>query len=309
MDRMDTMSLFVAAIDSGSLSGAARISGISLSSVSRHLTALEERVGARLLIRTTRTLALTEAGRRYYDVSRRVLTEIGEMESELHTDAETPVGRLHIAGPTLFGRYFMMPLLARFAVMHPRIVMDVMLLDRKIDLIDEGVDVAVRIGAMVDSSLIIRKLGALRWIICAAPVYLKQRGTPRALASLSDHDCLAFSEDSTAQEWRLLDGGKPTQVRINVRMRSNTLDGVVAAAVEGAGLVYAPAWSVMSFVKAGRLKVILAEYELPPRPINAVFTHNRLLSGKVRAVVDYLALNFAGTDFDSPPPLDTARLG
>jgi DNA-binding transcriptional LysR family regulator len=309
MDRMDTMSLFVAAIDTGSLSGAARISGISLSSVSRHLSALEERVGTRLLIRTTRTLALTESGRRYYDKARSILAEIDEMESGLHTDAETPVGRLHVAGPTLFGRYFMLPLLAKFGVMHPRIVMDVMLLDRQHNLIEEGIDVAVRIGPMVDSSLIIRTLGALRWIICAAPVYLEQRGTPRTLADLSDQDCLVYSEDRVSSEWPLLDGDKPTQVQVPVRMRSNTLDGVVAAAVEGAGLVYAPAWSVMNFVNAGRLTVILSKNELPPRPINAVFTHNRLMSGKVRALLDYLAQNFAGTDFDSPPPLHTARLG
>jgi DNA-binding transcriptional LysR family regulator len=290
VDRMDTMSLFVAAIDARSLSGAARISGMSLSSVSRHLSALE-------------------AGQRYYDKSKRVLTEIDEMEAGLHTDAETPVGRLHVAGPTLFGRFFMLPLLAKFAVMHPKIVMDVMLLDRQLNLIEEGIDVAVRIGPMVDSSLIIRKLGALRQIICAAPVYLQQRGTPHTLADLSGHDCLVYSQDSISSEWPLLDGDKPTQVQVPVRMRSNTLDGVVAAAVEGAGLVYAPAWSVMNFVKAGRLKVILSEHELPPRPINAVFTHNRLLSGKVRALVDYLALQFVDTDFDSPPPLHTARLG
>ena len=303
------MSLFVAAIDAGSLSGASRTSGLSLSSVSRHLSALEERVGTRLLIRTTRTLALTEAGQRYYDMSKRVLTEIDEMESGLHTDAETPVGRLHVSGPTLFGRYFMLPLLAKFAVTHPRIVMDVMLLDRQHNLIEEGIDVAVRIGPMVDSSLIVRKLGALRWIICAAPGYLEQRGTPRGLADLSGHDCLVYSQDSVSSEWQLLDGDKPTQVRVPVRMRSNTLDGVVAAAVEGAGLVYAPAWSVMNFVKSGRLRIVLSDHELPPFPINAVFTHNRLLSGKVRALVDYLAQKFVDTDFDSPPPLHTARLG
>jgi DNA-binding transcriptional LysR family regulator len=187
--------------------------------------------------------------------------------------------------------------------------MDVVLLDRQLNLIDEGIDVAVRIAPMVDSSFIIRKLGALRWIICAAPVYLEQRGTPHTLADLSRHDCLAYSQDSIGSEWQLLDGDKPTLVQVPVRMRSNTLDGVVAAAVEGAGLVYAPAWSVMNFVKAGRLKVILSEHEMPSRPINAVFTHNRLLSGKVRALVDYLAREFADTDFDSPPPLHTARLG
>lgn len=303
------MALFVTAIDTGSLSGAARKSGVSLSSVSRHLSALEDRVGTKLLLRTTRALALTEAGQRYYEKSKRILTEIDEMEAGLLTDAETPVGRLHVSGHTLFGRFFMLPLLARFAVMHPKITLDVILLDRQINLIDEGIDVAVRIGPMVDSSLIIRKLGALRWIICAAPAYLEKRGTPRSLADLSDHDCLIYTEHPISSGWQMLDGGKPTHVQVPVRMRSNTLDGVVVAAVEGAGLVYAPAWSVMRLVNAGRLKVVLSEHELPPLPISAVFTHNRLLSRKVRALVDYLALEFAETDFDNSPPLNAAWLG
>ncbi len=309
MDRTDTMALFVAAIDTGSLSGAARKTGVSLSSVSRHLSALEERVGTKLLLRTTRALALTEAGQRYYDKSKRILTEIDEMEAELLTDAETPVGRLHVSGHTLFGRFFMLPLLAKFAVMYPKITLDVILADRQLNFIDEGIDVAVRIGPMVDSSLIIRKLGALRWIVCAAPVYLEQRGTPRSLANLSDHDCLIYTEHAISSEWQLLDGDKPTQVQVPVRMRSNTVDGVVAAAVEGAGLVYTPAWSVMRLIEAGKLKVVLSDHQLPPLPINAVFTHNRLLSRKVRALVDYLAEEFARTDFDSAPPLHSSRLG
>jgi DNA-binding transcriptional LysR family regulator len=303
------MSLFVAAIDTGSLSGAARKSGVSLSSVSRHLSALEERVGTRLMIRTTRALALTEAGQRYYDKAKLVLSEMDEMEATLLTDAETPIGRLHVAGPTLFGRFFMLPLLAKFAVIHPRIVLDVVLLDRHLNLVEEGIDVAVRIGAMVDSSLIIRKLGALRWVICAAPAYLEQRGTPQSLADLSNHDCLIYSQHNISSEWQLLDKDKPAQVHVPVRMRSNTLDGVVAAAVEGAGLVYAPAWSVMNFVEMGRLKIVLSGHDLPARPINAVFTHNRLMSGRVRALVDYFAEQFADTDFDSPPLLHNARLG
>jgi DNA-binding transcriptional LysR family regulator len=303
------MSLFVAAIDTGSLSGAARKSGVSLSSVSRHLAALEERVGTRLMIRTTRALALTEAGQRYYDKAKLVLSEMDEMEATLLTDAETPIGRLHVAGPTLFGRFFMLPLLAKFAVIHPRIVLDVVLLDRHLNLVEEGIDVAVRIGAMVDSSLIIRKLGALRWVICAAPAYLEQRGTPQSLADLSNHDCLIYSQHNISSEWQLLDKDKPAQVHVPVRMRSNTLDGVVAAAVEGAGLVYAPAWSVMNFVEMGRLKIVLSGHDLPARPINAVFTHNRLMSGRVRALVDYFAEQFADTDFDSPPLLHNARLG
>jgi DNA-binding transcriptional LysR family regulator len=304
MDRIDAMALFVSAIDAGSLSAAAREQGLSLSSVSRHLTALEERIGTRLMVRTTRMLVLTEAGRAYYEKSKRLLAEIDEMEAGLTTDAATPVGRLVVHGPTLFGRVYMLPLLAKFLVRYPKVSLDVTLLDRPSNLIEEGIDLAVRIGPVEDSSLITRKLGALRWVVTAAPGYLDARGVPRQLADLSSHDCLVYSQHSANSEWRLLDdSGRPTQVQVPVKMRSNTLDGVTAAALEGAGLVYAPVWSVAEHIAAGHLQVVLRDHELPPHDINAIFTHNRLLAGKVRALIDFFVEHLSGMDFDSVPRL------
>ncbi|MDK2662061.1 LysR substrate-binding domain-containing protein [Cupriavidus consociatus] len=264
---------------------------------------MEERIGTRLVVRTTRMLALTEAGRAYYERSKRLLAEIDELEAGLTADATTPMGRLVIYGPTLFGRVFMLPLLARFLIQYPKVSLDVTLLDRPINLVEEGVDVAVRIGSIEDSSLIVRKLGALRWVVAASPEYVATHGEPRHPSELSGHHCLVYSQLSISAEWQMLDdNGRPAHVQVPVRMRSNTLDGVIAAAIEGAGLVYAPAWSVAHHVSAGRLKIVLSDFELPGRDINLIFTHNRLLAGKVRALIDFFVENLSDVNFDTVPP-------
>lgn len=304
MDRIDDMALFVAAVDSGSLSGAARETGISLSTVSRRFTALEERLKARLLIRSTRMLALTDVGQRYYATAKRLLAELDEMESSLTAHASTAVGRLHVTGPTLFGRVHLLPLLSRFLVQHPRVSLDVSLMDRPVNIVEEGIDLAVVVGELVNSSLIARKLGDIRWVVSASPAYLARRGCPAGLDDLARHDCLVYSQQSGADEWRLAQGRKPLRMRVPVRVRSNTLDGVVSAAVEGAGLVHAPAWAIAEHVAAGRLRIVLRSYEPPPRPIHAVFTHNRLLATKVRSLLDFMVAHFQATDFDrAPEPL------
>lgn len=301
MDRIDAMALFVATIDAGSLSGAARNAGISLSTVSRHLTALEERLGTRLVVRTTRALALTEAGRNYYERAKQLLAEIDDLETSLTTDASSPSGQLTVSAPTLFGRVFILPILSDFIVRHPKVTLDTLLLDRPVNLVEDGIDIAIRISDLDDSSLIARRLGNLRWVISAAPDYLEARGTPKKPTDLAEHDCLLFNQGNKAPLWPMLVNGRPEQVRIPARVNSNTLDGVIAAALAGAGLVYAPAWSVADHVADGRLKVVMRDCELPPRPINAVFTHNRLLSGKVRALLDCLVEQISKHELDTIP--------
>jgi DNA-binding transcriptional LysR family regulator len=307
-NRTDAMALFVTAIDTGSLSAAARERGLSLSSVSRHLTMLEERIGTRLIIRSTRMLALTEAGRAYYEKAKRLIAEIDELESSLTAASEIPTGRLSVSGPTLFGRVFMLPILARFLVQHPKLTLDVTLLDRPVNLVEEGIDIAIHIGEMEDSSLVVRKLGSLRWVVSASPEYLDAKGVPENIADLSSHDCLvgAYGLHNLSSEWPMFEAGKPTRVQVPVRMRSNTLDGVVAAALEGTGLVCAPAWAIADHVAAGRLRVVLRDFERPPRPIYAVLTHNRLMAVKVRALLECFAENLAKIDFDIVPPFRSA---
>jgi DNA-binding transcriptional LysR family regulator len=301
MDRTDVLALFVKAVDVGSLSGAARSLGLSLPSVSRHMTALEERLGIRLLIRTTRKLALTEAGRVYYACAKQILTDLDEVEAGILANATGLTGKINVSGPTLFGRTFMLPLLAKFMVDHPHISLEVKLLDRRVNIVDEGIDLAIRIGALEDSNLIVRKLGSLLWVVSAAPAYLDRRGEPKTLDDLSKHDCLVYSQQSVGSDWRLQKDGKPMDVCVPVRMRANTLDAVVAAALAGGGLVYAPAWQVFEHVAGGRLRVVLREYELPPIPINAIVSHTKLLSAKVRLLLDFFVRELARNDLLKRP--------
>lgn len=297
MDRIDALELFVAVVDAGSLSGAARASGLSLPSVSRHITALEERVGTRLVIRTTRSMAMTEAGRVYYEHARRMLADLKEVEAGLLADASVPAGKMSVWAPTLFGRVFITPLLARFLADNPRVTIDVTLLDREFNLVEEGIDLAIRIGPLKDSTLIVRRLGSLLWVVSGSPAYLRRRGTPRTPEDLDAHDCLVFTQPG--YEWRFRRDGRAVGRKVPARMRANALDAVVAAAVAGTGLVYAPAWQVRDHVAAGRLRVVLRDYEVPPLPINALLSHSRLLSNKVRMLVDFLATQLSSRDFSS----------
>ncbi len=283
------MALLAAPVDQGSLSGASRVSGVSLASVSRHISALEERLGTRLLVRSTRVLRLTEAGQRYYAEAKRLLAEMDELESSMRVDAAEPSGRLRVTAPTLYGRVHLQPLLAKFLVLHPKVTLDLHLLDRPVNLLEEGIDLAVLVGEQPSSSLVARRLGSIRWVLSAAPDYLARRGTPRGLRDLAQHDGLVYSHLATDDAWTLMHEGRPTVVRVPTRMRSNTVDGVVTAAGAGAGIVHAPAWAIADHVAAGRLLVLLPESETPPRPVFALMTHQRLMAGKVRSLLDFLA--------------------
>jgi len=265
MDRTDVMALFVKAVDTGSLSAAARSLGLSPPSVSRHLSALEERIGTRLVIRTTRSLSLSEAGRVYYEHAKQMLADLDAVEASLLADASVPAGTVSVRAPTLFGRVFVLPLLARFLVDNPRVALDVTLLDRDFNLVEEGIDLAVRIGPLKDSSLIVRRLGSLLWVVSAAPAYLERRGVPGSPEDLRTHDCLVFTQPGYG--WRFRKDGRTISLQGPARMHANALDAVVEAAVAGAGLVYAPAWQVREHVAAGRLEVVLRDYEVAPLPI------------------------------------------
>jgi DNA-binding transcriptional LysR family regulator len=271
-----------------------------LPSVSRHLTALEERIGTRLVVRTTRSLALTEAGRVYYEHAKQMLADLDAVEASLLADASVPAGTVSVWAPTLFGRAFVLPLLARFLADNPRVQLDVTLLDRDFNLVEEGVDLAIRIGPLKDSSLIVRRLGSLLWVVSAAPTYLERRGVPTTPEHLRDHDCLVFTQPG--YEWRFRKGGRSVSLQVPARMRANALDAVVEAAAAGAGLVYAPVWQVHDHVAAGRLNVVLRDYEVPPLPINALLSHTRLLSNKVRTLLEFLATQLGARDFSSLPP-------
>lgn len=297
MDRFAAMAVFVKVAEAGSLSAAARGLGLSLTSVSRQLAALEARLGMRLVIRTTRRLALTEAGRLYHDQARRILGEVEEAEQALTAHQSEPVGRLHVAAPTLIGRLKLAPLLPDFLARHSGLAVDLTLTDRPVDLVEDGVDLAIRIGRLPDSSLIVRRLGGIRMRVCAAPGYLARRGAPAVPEDLAGHDCVVFATAPGPVSWPFRTPAGSVTVPVAARIRANDLDAAVAAALAGAGLVRAPSWQVADLVAAGRLKPVLIGYERPSTPVQALFLPSRLLSPKIRLFTDFLAGRWAGQEF------------
>ncbi|HVE08859.1 MAG TPA: LysR family transcriptional regulator [Paraburkholderia sp.] len=296
MDRFDAMTVFVRVVEAGSLSAAARLGPASLTSVSRHLAALEERLGTQLLRRTTRRLALTDEGQLFYQRAKAILGEVDEVEHALSAGRSEPSGTLRIAAPGLIGRYRIAPLLPRFLARHPAVDVDLVLVERAVDLVEENFHLAVRVGRQPDSSLVARKLAEVHMLTCAAPAYLERRGTPQSPEALADHDCLIFSESAAPVEWRFSVDGERLPVRVTGRIRANSLDAVVAAAIDGGGIVRAPSWQVAAEIAAGRLQTVLDDYQPPATPVYALFDHARLLSTKIRTFVDYLVEQWAGRD-------------
>lgn len=296
-EKLDAIALFICVVDMGSLSGAARKTGLSISTISRQLTKLEQKLAIRLLIRSTRKLVLTEAGQYYYAATKNLLLELDQAELTLNQSLQEATGNIHISSPTLFGRMHLVPIMSEFLLEHPKINLEMTLLDRTVDVLDEGIDVAIKIGALADSSLLSRKLGEIRWVVCAAPQYLKTRGIPKVPADLMQHDCLVYSQYRINPEWEFYQKNAQIKLKVPVRMRANTIDAVVDAASKGVGVVMAPAWFVAEHIQNKKLQIILSEYEQPPREIHALFTHKHLLANKVRILLDYLVKQLAENRF------------
>ena len=288
MDRFGAMRVLVRVADAGSLSAAGRQLGLSLTSVSRQLMALEEGLGTTLVERTTRHLSLTESGRLYYQRAKQILEEVAELERGLTMQTGVASGRLHVSAPSLLGRLRLAPMLPGFLLEQTRVSVDLMLVDRPVRLAEEGIDVALRIGPLEDSGLIVRKLDDIQLVVCAAPDYLSRRGEPATPDDLIEHDCLAFGDVPGVAEWSFQDGAVRRPVRIPTRLCANDFDTLVSAALAGAGLVRVPSWQVAHCLADGRLRIVLEAYQRPPTPLSILTPRTRLLLPKVRAFVDFL---------------------
>ena len=297
MDRFDAMTVFTRVVEAGSLSAAARSIPMSLTSVSRHLAALEQRLGAQLLRRTTRHLSLTDEGRLVYDRAKMILSELQEMETTLSANRSEPSGRLRVSAPVLMGRLLIAPRLPAFLAQYPLVDIDLLLIDRAVNLVEEDIAVAVRIGRLPHSSLVARKLADVRMMICAAPSYLARRGTPAVPADLREHDCLVFSETLGPIEWHFQSPKGRASVKVQGRLCTNNLDSLVSAAVGGAGIARVPSWQVSAHMSAGRLQALLSNYERPAAPVHAVFQRSKGASAKIRAFIDYLIAQWTGAVF------------
>jgi DNA-binding transcriptional LysR family regulator len=294
LDRLTGMEVFVRVAGAGSLSGAARAMGLSQTMVTKHLAALEARLGTRLFHRTTRRLTITDAGRRYLDSTERLLADIETADAAVAADRVEPRGLLRLNVPLVFGTRQIAPRLATFAARHCQVSIELGLNDRLVDLAEEGWDLAIRIGSLRDSSLVARRLAPCRMLICAAPSYLAAHGRPRTTADLASHNCLGYTlAQAGAARWRM-GGTAAIDVAVSGNLRANNGDALLAAALAGQGLIYQPSFIVGDDLRAGRLVPI--SLEVPPSDqlaVYAVYLPDRTPSAKVRAFIDFIADAFA----------------
>ena len=293
MDRLAAMTAFARVAETRSFSEAARRLGGSKSVVSRQVMALEAELGARLFHRTTRSLTLTEAGQGYYERVSRILADVDEANQSVTRLQAAPRGRLRVNAPMSFGIRHLAPALPAFLALHPEVEVDMSMNDRFVDLVDEGYDVAVRIGRLVESGLVARKLAPLRRVVCASPAYLAAKGVPQTPADLAAHQCLSYSNMAASDEWSVVGaGGKPLSVEVRGQLRVNNGDTLRIAALGGLGLVTQPTFIVGADLQAGTLVGVLSDYVAQDGAVYAVYPHSRHLSPKVRAFVDFLAGRF-----------------
>ncbi|WP_454874357.1 LysR family transcriptional regulator [Paraburkholderia xenovorans] len=293
MDRLTSLGVFVAAVEEGSFAGAARRFGLSAAMAGKHVSALEAELNARLLHRTTRRLSLTDTGQTYYERSKRILEAFDEAKREASDSQGTARGVLRIAAPVTFGAMHLGEVVARYMEDHPHVNVEVLLGDRYVDLIDAGVDVAIRIGKLEDPGLVTRRLAPCRMVVCASPAYLKRHGTPRKPNDLLRAQRLAFSEAVSAGDWTLHDRKNRAHVIDGpCRMTANNTQMLLAAAIAGAGIVYGPTFVFGAHIRSGELVALLPAYRAADLTIQAVYPSARRIPLKVRRFVDYLAETF-----------------
>lgn len=289
MDRLHEIEVFVAVADAGSFAKAGGRLRLSPPAVTRAISALEDRLGARVFNRTTRSLTITDVGQRFLGSARRLLADLETAEKEAVGEAATPQGHLAITASVTFGRSALARVVCGFLDRHPRVTASVLLLDRVVNLVEEGIDVAVRIGQLPDSTLIAKRIGAVQRVLVASPGYLASRGLPAAPEDLRLHSIIAFTGLMPNREWRFLNGQKPGSVSLNPGLELNDAVAAMQAAEEGHGITIALSYMVSDKIRDGTLAPVLDAFALPPVPVHLVYPHARLVAPKVRAFVDFAA--------------------
>lgn len=289
MDRIEAMTVFVAVADLQGFAPAARKLGLSASAVTRMVAALEERLGARLLQRTTRSVMLTDVGARYLQRARQILADIEEAEGSAQAERARPSGRLVVSAPVGFGRLHVTPLVSAYLQRFPDVSGELRLTDRMVSLVEDGIDVAVRIGHLPDSSLVARHVGSMPRIVVASLDYLARRGEPNVPDDIVKHDTIQFGTIASAPEWRFVQNGDDIRITHTPRFTADVADAAIWHAEHGGGLTRVLAYQAADALAAGRLKRVLTEFEPPAVPIHIVYPNSRLLSAKVRVFIDLAA--------------------
>lgn len=288
MDRLHLMSVFVAVAEEQGFAGAARRLGLSPPAVTRAVAALERRLGVKLLNRTTRFVRATDAGVRYLESARRILAEADEADEAVAGAHAAPHGQLAVTAPVLFGSLFVMPGIVDFLNRYPGACVSALFVDRVVNLLEEGLDVGIRIGELPDSTMRAIPVGFVRRFVCASPRYLDKHGTPRAPGDLARHTLVAATPVSPTLEWRFGSGTRGVTARIRPRLSVTSNDAAVHAALRGFGITRLMSYQVAAHLAAGRLRRVLATYEPPPLPIHVIHLEGRQASAKVRSFVELL---------------------
>ncbi|QDF75038.1 MULTISPECIES: LysR family transcriptional regulator [Shewanella] len=296
MDRIDTMKAFTAVVQEGSFTKAADRLGLSSQLVSKYVSQLEEHLKVRLLNRTTRRVNVTEAGRAYFERCQQVLIDIEEMDNALTNLSETASGLLKVSAPMSFGIHHLPSALVKFQQQHPDVKLDITLTDKKVDLLEDGVDVALRIGQLSNSSLIAKKLTPIKLVVCASPAYLAERGEPKTSADLVHHNYLHFSYSDLGAAFGRF-GEHFSALKIPSDFACNNGDMLVEAAIAGRGIVVQPTFLVSKAFRRGQLKAILTDYAPEPFGLYAVYVHRKFLASKVRCFVDALSQYYGKTPY------------
>jgi DNA-binding transcriptional LysR family regulator len=295
MDKLEAMNAFVKVVASGSYAEAARRLGVTRSAVSKAVMELEQQLGARLLDRTTRHVAPTEAGLAYYERCIAILAQVDETEAQISRLHDEPKGVLKINAPMSFGTLYLGDAVADFMIRYSDLKVELTLTDRFIDPLEEGVDVTVRIGTLVDSSLIARRISPARVVLVASPDYLKKHGTPQSPADLANHRCLSYGHTTSMQRWHLTEKGKPISVAIGACLSSNNGDALRDATVKGIGIAQLPTFIAGKDIAEKRLQIILPENQPDDLTIHALYAPNRYLAAKTRVFIDFLVDRFGNT--------------
>jgi DNA-binding transcriptional LysR family regulator len=288
MDRLLAMRVFSTVVESGSFTRAAEQLRLSATATSRHVAELEKHLGAQLLQRSTRRLHLTEIGTNYYDRCRTILADVEEAEAQAATSESQPRGTLRISLPHSFGMRYIAPLMPEFCNRYPELQLELSFSDQKVDLVEEGIDMALRITTELKTSLIARKLAIAEFVCCAAPTYLQRHGTPQRPDDLRQHNCLTYSYASAGNVWAFTRDGKPVEVQVKGTLRSNNGDMNRLAAINGLGIIVLPTFMVCDELRSGTLVPVLADYSIPDKQVYAVYLPGARRAARIKAMVDFL---------------------
>ena len=306
MDKLDAMNVLTKVVSSGSFAEAARRLGVTRSAISKAITQLEQELGVRLLDRTTRRVTPTEAGLAYYERCLAILAQITETEAQISRLHDEPKGVLKVNGPMSFGMLYLGSAIADFMDRYRDLKVELTLTDRMIDPLEEGVDVTVRIGAMVDSSLIARRISTTHVLLVASPEYVARNGMPKTPADLVDHKCLHYGHSTTVPRWQLTDNGILISVPVAACLSSNNGDTLRDAALKGIGIARLPSFIVGADIAAGRLLVVLPDFPPQDVTIHALYAPNRFLAAKSRVFIDFLVERFGRPVWESIDVKETA---